>query len=174
MTTQHMTKPPTARPLLGFRRRPGRLALFVFRLPLPLYRAGLGWLFLGHTFMVLTHVGRKTGQPHATAAMVLAEDKATHEVVVCSVWGDRTDWVLNLKAHPAVLVQVGRDSFVPQHRFLSQDEAFAVGLDFRRRHPWRLRLMSRALGVDLRSDTAMRDYFSTRPFVAFRPANSSD
>ena len=67
----------STRPLLGFRRQPGRLALFIFRLPLPLYRAGWGWLFLGRTFLVLTHVGRKSGRPHATAAMVLAEDKAT-------------------------------------------------------------------------------------------------
>jgi deazaflavin-dependent oxidoreductase (nitroreductase family) len=146
------------------------LALFVFRLPLPLYRAGLGWLFLGHTFLVLTHVGRRTGQQHATAAMVLAEDRATNEVVICSVWGPRTDWILNLKAHPGLLVQIGRDTFVPEHRFLSPDEAFHVGVQFRRRHPLRVRLMSRVLGVDLRSDAAMREYFRTRPFVAFRPA----
>ena len=37
------------RPLLGLRRRPGRLALTVFRLPLVLYRRGWGWL-LGRTF----------------------------------------------------------------------------------------------------------------------------
>lgn len=170
MTTQlHVPQPPTSRHFLGFRRQPGRLALFVFRMPLPLYRHGLGWLFLGRTFLVLTHVGRKTGQRHATAAMVLAEDKATREVVICSVWGAHTDWVRNLRAHPAALVQIGRDSFVPQHRFLSQDEALAVGRAFRRRHPLRTRLMSRVLGVDLRSDAEMREYFSTRPFVALRP-----
>ena len=164
----------SSRPLLGFRRQPGRLALFVFRTPLPLYRAGLGWLFLGHTFLVLTHAGRKTGTPHATAAMVLAEDKTTGEAVICSFWGPRTDWIRNLQAHPALRVQIGRDSWVPQHRFLTDDEAFAVGVDFRRRHPWRLRLMARMLGVDdLRSDAAMRKLISTRPFVALRPAGPS-
>jgi deazaflavin-dependent oxidoreductase (nitroreductase family) len=116
--------------------QPGRLALLVFRLPLPLYRAGWGWLFLGRTFLVLTHVGRRSGQPHATAAMVLAEDRRTGEVVICSVWGPHTDWIRNLRAHPALRVQVGRTSFVPQHRFLTDEEAFAVGADFRRRHPW--------------------------------------
>jgi hypothetical protein len=43
-----------AKPLLGVRRQPGRLALAVFRLPLPLYRRGWGWL-LGHTFLLLVH-----------------------------------------------------------------------------------------------------------------------
>ena len=161
----------SSRPLLGFRARPGRLALWVFRLPLPLYRTGCGWLFLGRTFLVLTHVGRKTGTPHATAAMVLAEDKRTGEAVICSVWGPRADWILNLHAHPALRVQIGRDSFVPQHRFLTEEEAFGVGVEFSRRHPWRVRLIRRALGVDLSSDAAMREFFSTRPFVALRPAD---
>lgn len=164
---------PGTRPLLGFRGRPGRLALWVFRLPLPLYRAGWGWLFLGRTFLVLTHVGRKTGNPHATAAMVLAEDRATGEAVICSVWGPRADWIRNLRAHPALRVQIGRDSFVPQHRFLTDEEAFAVGVEFRRRHPWRVRLIRRALDVDLRSDAAMTSFLSTRPVVALRPATST-
>lgn len=59
-----------ATPILGLRRRPGRLALTVFRLPLPLYRRGWGWL-LGDTFLLLVHSGRKTG----------------------SAWGKETDWI---------------------------------------------------------------------------------
>ncbi|WP_107774110.1 nitroreductase family deazaflavin-dependent oxidoreductase [Nocardioides sediminis] len=161
------------RPLLGFRTRPGRLALWVFRLPLPLYRAGWGHLFLGRTFLVVTHVGRRTGRPHDTAAMVLAEDRTTGEAVICSVWGPRTDWIRNLQARPALRVQIGRDSFVPQHRFLSQEEAFSVGREFRRRHPFRVRLVRRALGVDLRSDTAMEEFLRNRPCVALRPGPAS-
>lgn len=156
------------RPVLGFRRSPGRLALFVFRLPLPMYRAGWGWL-LGHVFLVLTHAGRRTGQPHDTVAMVLAEDPATEEVVICSVWGPRTDWVRNLRANPALLVRIGRQSYVPQHRFLTDEEAFAVGASFRRRHPVRLRIVKLAFGVDLRPDDALREFVRTRPFVALRP-----
>lgn len=172
-TWSEQSRETRTRPLLGIRRQPGRLALLVFRLPLPLYRAGWGWLFLGRTFLMLTHVGRKTGQPHATAAMVLAEDRTTGEVVICSVWGPHTDWIRNLRAHPALQVQVGRTCFVPQHRFLDDQEAFAVGALFSRRHPWRVRLLSRVLGVDLRSDAGIRDFIATRPFVALRPAAPS-
>jgi deazaflavin-dependent oxidoreductase (nitroreductase family) len=171
--TTNQPRATTTRPLLGLRRRPGRLALLVFRLPLPLYRAGWGWLFLGRTFLVLTHVGRKTGKPHATAAMALVEDETTGEVVICSVWGSRADWILNLHARPALRVQIGRTTFVPQHRFLTGEEAVAAGAEFRRRHPWRVRLISRALGVDLRSDAGLRDFVETRPFVALRPAAPS-
>ena len=158
----------SSRPFLGFRRRPGRLALAVFRLPLPLYRAGWGRL-LGHTFLVLTHVGRRTGAPHDTAAMVLAEDRTTGEAVICSVWGPNADWVRNLRANPAIRVRIGRASFTPQHRFLTDEEAVAVVQHFRRHHPVRARMVQAALGLDIRSDTVVRDLVRTRPFVAFRP-----
>ena len=160
------------RRLLGLRRRPGRLALAVFRVPLPLYRAGWGWL-LGRTFLLLVHAGRKTGQPHAMAAMVLRYDAATHEAVICSGWGPTTDWIRNIRARPALKVQIGPESFAPQQRFLSEDESFDVCLEFCLRHPARLRVMRRVLGWDLRSKSAIREFVQVHPFVAFRPAPES-
>jgi deazaflavin-dependent oxidoreductase (nitroreductase family) len=162
-----------AKPLLGIRRQPGRLALAVFRLPLPLYRWGWGRL-VGDTFLLLVHAGRKTGKLHSTVAMALRYDPETHEAVICSVWGPNTDWVRNIRVRPALQVQIGRESFTPEQRFLSEEESFAVAVEFRRRHPWRLRLITRVLGWDdLRSDTAVRDFVRSRPFVSFRPADSS-
>ena len=137
--------------MLGLRRRPGRLALAVFRVPLPLYRAGWGWL-LGRTFLLLVHAGRKTGQPHAMTAMVLRYDAATHEAVICSGWGPTTDWIRNIRARPALEVQIGRESFTPQQRFLSEDESFDVCLEFCLRHPARLRIVRPVFGWDLRSE----------------------
>jgi deazaflavin-dependent oxidoreductase (nitroreductase family) len=107
--------------LLGPRRRPGRLALAVFRVPLPLYRAGWGWL-LGRTFLLLVHAGRNTGQPHAMTAMVLRYDAVTHEAVICSGWRPTTDWIRNIRARPALEVRIGRESFTPLQRFLSGRE----------------------------------------------------
>lgn len=171
-----MTAPPTtrgvmgeARPLLGVRRTPGRLALAVFRAPLLLYRRGWGRL-LGRTFLLLVHVGRRTGQPHETVAMVLADNRVSGEVVICSGWGPGADWVHNLHAGPGLEVRVGRDRFTPSHRFLTEEEAFGVGVAFRRAHPWRMRLISSILGWgDLRRDDAVREFVRRHPFVAFRP-----
>ena len=155
-------------PLLGFRRRPGRIALALFRLPVPLYRRGWGRL-LGDTFLLLVHVGRKSGTLHSTVAMTLSHDPGTHEAVVCSVWGE-TDWIRNIRARPAARVQIGRERFRPAQRFLSADESFAVAVEFRRRHPRRLRLLTRILGCDdLRSNAAVREFVRSRPFVGFRP-----
>lgn len=77
----------------------------------------------------------------------------------------------NLRAHPALEIQIGRERYVPEQRFLSEDEAVAVGLDFRRRHPARLRLLSTILGWgDVGSEPAVRELVRSRPFVSFRPA----
>ena len=162
-----------AKPLLGLRRKPGRLALAVFRIPLPLYRRGWGRL-LGHTFLLLVHAGRKTGKLHSATAMVLKYDPQTREAVIFSAWGQDADWIRNIRVRPALQVQIGREAFTPQQRFLSEDESVAVVAGFRHRHPWRLRLATWIMGwEDLRSDTAARGFVSTRPFVAFRPADPS-
>jgi deazaflavin-dependent oxidoreductase (nitroreductase family) len=132
------------RPLLGLRRQPGRIALAAMRLPRPLYHRGWGWM-LDRTFLLIVHQGRKTGKRRETVAMALAYDPATRETVVCSAWGPNTEWIRNLRAHPAVRIEIGRDSYVPQQRFLSEDESVAVVTEFRRRHPRRVRLFAAIL-----------------------------
>ncbi len=113
---------------------------------------------MGHTFLAFTHVGRRTGQPHQTVAMVLRYDKASGEASIVSAWGPQTDWYLNLQRHPAVRVQLGGQTFTPQQRFLSEEEAFDVAVQFRREHPHRMRLASRILGWgDLRDDARLRN-----------------
>jgi deazaflavin-dependent oxidoreductase (nitroreductase family) len=161
------------RPLLGLRRQPGRLALAFMRMPRPLYHHGLGWL-LGHTFLLITHQGRKTGRRRETVAMALTYDPQTQEVVVCSAWGPTTEWIRNLRAHPALQIQIGRQTYVPEQRFLSEDEAVAAAIEFRDHHRWRLRLFATILGWgDLNTKQAVRDLVRSRPLVAFHPAQAS-
>lgn len=163
-----------ARPLLGLRRQPGRAALWLMRLPRPLYHRGWGRL-LGHTFVLIAHEGRRTGKRHETVAMALAHDPDTREVVVCSAWGPNAEWLRNLRAHPALEIQIGRETYVPEQRFLSDDEAAAVATAFRDRHPRRLALISTILGWgDLSSDAAVRELVSGRPFVAFLPSDGKE
>jgi len=162
------------RPLLGLRRQPGRLALAVMRVPRPLYHRGWGWM-VDHTFLLIAHQGRKTGKRRETVAMALAYDPGTRKAVVISAWGPNTEWIRNLRAHPALQIQIGHESYVPEQRFLSEDESVAVVDEFRRRHPWRVRLFAALLGWgSLSSDTAAREFVRGRPFVLFRPARPRD
>jgi deazaflavin-dependent oxidoreductase (nitroreductase family) len=158
------------RPLLGLRRRPGRLALALMRMPLRAYRHGAGWM-TGRTFIEFTHVGRRTGQAYEAVAMVLRYDEATREAVICAAWGPETDWYRNLRAGATPKAQLGRDVFTPRHRFLTEDEAVDVAIAFRRAHPHRLRLLSTVLGWgDLREGAEVHEFVRGHPFVAFRPA----
>jgi deazaflavin-dependent oxidoreductase (nitroreductase family) len=171
MTNVQQSPDRRTRPLLGVRRQPGRLALGVMRMPLRLYRRGWGRL-LGHTFLLITHEGRKTGKRRETVAMALTYDSQAHEAIVCSAWGPNTDWIRNIRVRPALQIQIGRESFTPEQRFLSEDESVAVAIAFRRCHPWRLRILAAILGWgDLSSEAAVRDFVRSRPFVSFRRAH---
>jgi hypothetical protein len=76
----------------------------------------------------------------------------------------------NLRAHPALQIQIGRETFVPAQRLLSEDEAVAAATNFRDHHPWRRRLFAAILGWgDLGSEAAVREFVRDRPCVAFRP-----
>lgn len=169
-----VTQSPPRRPrhIWGIRRRPGRLALALFRMPLRAYHHGKGWL-LGHTFVVLTHIGRTSGQPHQSVLMVLRIRHDPFEVVVCSAWGAESDWLKNIRAHTAVRVECGRESFEPEQSFLSDEESVSVVLDWLRQHPWRFRLMARVLGWgDLQDELVAREFVRIRPFVSFRPRSA--
>jgi deazaflavin-dependent oxidoreductase (nitroreductase family) len=168
-----ISSPPdrhTRRRLLGLRRRPGRAALALMRMPLRAYRHGAGWM-LGRTFIAFAHVGRKSGRRYEAVAMVLGYEESTGEAVVCAVWGPETDWYRNLRAGPCPRAWLGRDTFEPELRFLTDAEAVDAATRFRREHPHRLRLMSRIMGWgDLRDDAKVREFVQGRPFLGFRPS----
>lgn len=156
-------------PVLGLRRKPGLMALTVFRLMPAMYRLRLG-RFFGHTFLLLSHRGRKSGRVYQTALKVLGYDRATGEVIVLSVYGAATDWMRNIEAGPAVLIQTAGRRYVPSQRLLTVDEAFAAAVQFRAQHPRQLRLFSLVMGWgSLASDASMREFVRKRPFVAFAP-----
>lgn len=173
MTTTRAATPPTPRgrrPLLGLRKKPGRLALVFMRLPLNAYRHDKGHL-LGHTFVEFDHVGRKSGKTYQAVAMVLGYDRTTGEVVIMRAW--ETDWYRNLQARPASRVRLGRESFTPEQRFLSDDEAFEVVQKFRSAHPHRVHLATRIIGWgNLDDDANLREFVHEHPFIAFRPQTS--
>jgi deazaflavin-dependent oxidoreductase (nitroreductase family) len=79
----------------------------VFEAPVALYRLHLGWL-LGNRFVLLMHTGRKAGRARFTVIEVVAYDRSIPEVVVIAAWGAHAQRVRNLKAAPAIGVQLGR------------------------------------------------------------------
>ncbi len=108
------------------------------RLPLWLYRLGLGWL-LGRRFLRLVHIGRKSGRSRETVLeVVLVEPEG---FVVASGFGPRSDWYLNLQAEPRARVQVGVKWFQARARFLRDQEAAEALRRYAALHPWAWRLL---------------------------------
>ena len=81
--------------------KPKGLLKWTFRLPLYLYRWHLGWL-LGHRFLMLTHLGRKSGRRRQTVLEVVHYDFKTKECIVIAGYGAQSDWYRNIQAHPAI------------------------------------------------------------------------
>ena len=97
-----------------------------------LWRIRLGWL-TGHAFLVLTHVGRRTGNSYRTVLYVQRYDHRTREATVISVWGN-SQWFRNISVTPAAQVEIGLQRYQPRQRFLDAEEIVELEKRFRARH----------------------------------------
>jgi deazaflavin-dependent oxidoreductase (nitroreductase family) len=148
-----------------------RLARLIFAAPLWLYRLHLGWL-LGRRFAQLTHRGRRTGRIRQTVVEVLRFDAHTHEVVVASGWGGRTDWYRNIRASPALEVRVCKVAYRPAQRFLTTEQLTGEVDRYRRQHRWAARALFPwlfGLSVNAPESELRARIDATLRGVAFRP-----
>ena len=153
-------------------RRPGRITRAILRLPVYLYRGGLGRL-LGTRFLYLVHEGRTTGRRRDTVLEVVHLDERIPEAVVVAACGKRSDWFRNITAHPPRDVWVGRHHWArPRFRLLEPDELAGVLTDYGRHHPRAWRTLAPRLGLDREpTPTTARTAAARFPAVAFRPAS---
>jgi len=129
--------------------RPGPLLRLIFRLPILLYKIGLGWLF-GDRFLMLAHIGRKTGLRHQVVLEVLYHNKTSGEYYVLSGWGDKSDWFMNIQKNPEVVVNAGGRKFEALAFQLTSVDAEPVISKYAYQHPKGFQVLSkRVLGVDL-------------------------
>ena len=138
-----MTEPETI-PAPAFPARPRGLARLGFRLPILLYRIGLGWL-LGHRFLLLTHRGRVTGRLRQTVLEVVRYDAGRHDYTVIAGFGPKTDWYRNLQARPALEIRCAGKRFHPEQRFLTPQEGDEMLAWYERNHPRAWRVLVRLL-----------------------------
>jgi deazaflavin-dependent oxidoreductase (nitroreductase family) len=133
---------------------PRGLARLAWRAPIWLYRLGLGGL-LGGRFVLLNHVGRKSGQLRQAVVEVVGHDKETGAYIVASGFGEKADWYKNVMAHPDITIQVGRRRMAAHAERLPLPQATEVMLDYNRRHPAMLRTLAGIMGY--RSDGSEAD-----------------
>lgn len=157
----------------NFKQKPAGLWKQVLRAPSYLFKWHLGFL-LGSRFILMTHIGRSSGRTFQTVVEVLEQDDGTGEYIVCSGTGRQADWYRNLSASPARSVQVGNRSWVPEQRFLPDDEAAERFHRYETLHPSTARrlLSSMGRGYD-GTDAGRRAMVADMPMVAFS-ADASD
>ena len=107
---------------------------WIVRAPVWLYRARLGFVF-GSRLLMLEHTGRTTGvRRYAVLEAVDHPDPRTY--IVAAGFGDRAQWLRNVRANPRVRVYTGSRRPVPATaRPLTTGQAAAALTAYARRHP---------------------------------------
>ena len=151
-------------------RKPGPFLTFLFRVPLVLYRLGLGWL-LGGRFLLLQHTGRKSGLQRQTVLEVAGHDRETDTYYIASGFGRGSQWFKNVQANPEVTIQVGARRIDATADVLDPQASGQKMVEYARQHPIAARELAGVLGFEVdgteqRYREIAREFL---PFVALRP-----
>ncbi len=92
------------------------------RFPIYLYRACLGWFF-GKRFLMLSHIGRKSGLTRFVVLEVVNQDAENKIFYVAAAWGEQADWYRNILGTPQVTVQVKNKRFSALAKKISSEVA---------------------------------------------------
>ncbi|WP_415674980.1 nitroreductase family deazaflavin-dependent oxidoreductase [Tsukamurella hominis] len=103
------------------------------RAPIWLYQHGLGAV-LGPRMVMIEHTGRTSGEPrYVVLEVVDRPDPDT--VIVCSGFGETSQWYRNLRARPECRVTVGRRERAAHADLLDSEASAAVLHRYRSAHP---------------------------------------
>lgn len=118
---------------------------WLMRLPIPLYRASLGWLF-GSRLVMIEHLGRSSGERRFVVVEVVGQER--NVVRVASGFGHRSQWYRNIRANGVAYISVGRFRRVKAYaRLLGPEDSAARLAEYARRHPVAWRHLHAAMDV---------------------------
>jgi deazaflavin-dependent oxidoreductase (nitroreductase family) len=157
---------------IGDSQPPKGLKRLMFRAPIWLYNVGLGSL-LGGRFLLLNHIGRKSGLPRQTVLEVVNFDPLTGTYFVASGFGENSDWYQNILKNPDVMIQVGSKTIPVTACVLEANESGEAMIDYARRNPRAAKELMRICGYKV--DGSAEDYFimghDIIHFVSLTPHN---
>jgi len=156
------------------KRRPSGWLLLLYKLPVWLYRLRLGWLLgrprLGFWFLMITHQGRNTGKTYHTVVEIVRHDWVANEYIVASGYGEASGWYRNLRATPALWIQIGNHRYTVEQRFLTPEQVYLEFVGYEARHPRAARTLPRHLGLPYDGSEAQRRAVTDAlRMVAFHP-----
>ncbi|MCP5058619.1 MAG: nitroreductase family deazaflavin-dependent oxidoreductase [bacterium] len=140
-----------------------------YRAPIVLYRMGLGGL-LGRRFLLLHHVGRRSGLARQAVLEVVRHDPATHTCIIASGFGERADWFRNLMAQPETRIELGWKKIDIQAERLPRDEAEREMLDYGQRNPRAAKMVAKLIGYEHDgTDEDLRSLAGVLPLIRLQP-----
>lgn len=138
-----------------------------WRLPIYLYRIGLGWL-LGSRFLLLRHTGRVSKEIRFAVLEVVHSQPQDGIYFVVSGFGTRSDWYKNILQNSSVEIQVGRDRFPAEAHQLDPQQAGKVLLAYAQENPGSLKALSRLMGYEIEfSIEGILDFGQKIPVIRF-------
>ena len=150
---------------------PKGLMRALLRMPVWLYRLHLGWM-LGSRFVLLNHVGRKSGKSYQTVVEVVDHDPLSDSTIIASGWGFQSNWYQNLLAHPELTIQVGRRRLAVRAEPVPPPEGARILIEYRTKHRIASRELSRMMGLDMATATPeqLEEMIAqSLPMLALRP-----
>jgi deazaflavin-dependent oxidoreductase (nitroreductase family) len=141
--------------IIGEPQPPSGLSRLVFRLPILIYRANLGWM-LGKRFLLLNHAGRKSGLQRKAVLEVVKHDADGEVYYIASGYGEKSDWYRNVMENPTVTFKVGKNLYHAKAERLPSEDAQEIILEYGRRHPSTLKGLARFMGYQI--EATEQDY----------------
>lgn len=120
----------------------------LWRMPLIFYRYNLGWM-LGKRFVLLNHIGRKSGLPRQAVLEVVDRDNPPGTITIAAGFGKKAHWYQNLRANPDVTIQLGRQQLSIHAEVLSGKDSAEALLDYSHRHPKAIRRLASVIGFEI-------------------------
>jgi deazaflavin-dependent oxidoreductase (nitroreductase family) len=142
---------------------------WLFRAPLLVYRARLGWLF-GRRLVMIEHRGRTSGRLRRVVVEVVVHDPVSGAVTVASGYGPTANWYRNLLATPDAHIVLGARRIAVRAHSVPAEAGADLMVVYARRRPRSAGMVAKQVGLFLDgTERRYRDLGRALPYLRLEP-----
>jgi deazaflavin-dependent oxidoreductase (nitroreductase family) len=157
--------------MTAFDKRPSKFMKFFFKVPVWMYKIGFGGFekMIGAQWMLITHIGRKSGKRYDSMVDVMDYDKVTDTYYIEAAYGARADWYKNIQNSLVFEARVGRRKFKARAGVLTTEGAGEMLVQFYRSKPAYTRSVMAMVGLKFNSEDELRELGKNLTLLAVKP-----